>query len=208
MPPISFDPVFQHQDWVDNLDRVQAGGDNGFNRRFNDLRTDLETLQSVMKAIDQAIQSLQKPPAQAARTTLAPMLLGGVPPNVWIHENGIARKPPAPVADLNGMMAVDLPHNARITGFRVTGRNGTAGSVRVSLKEKLLTVTTADAVLLALMVGQGDPFTAPDATFIRPNALIDTVNKRYFVTVEVSGATGAGAVEIHSIQITHIVDQD
>ena len=26
-PPITYNPTFQHQDWVDNVDRVQAGND-------------------------------------------------------------------------------------------------------------------------------------------------------------------------------------
>ncbi len=30
MTIVSYTPTFQHEDWVDNRDRVQAGGSNGF----------------------------------------------------------------------------------------------------------------------------------------------------------------------------------
>src|SRR5262245_54762256 len=63
MPPIvQFMPTFRHQDWVDTVDRVTAGGVNGFNGRFNALLADLNQLTQVVKAVDDAL--LVRPPAK------------------------------------------------------------------------------------------------------------------------------------------------
>ena len=81
----------------------------------------------MVRSIDDALTALgQKPPPPTLRTTLAPMLLGEAGPRVWEHRNGLARKPAQQPGCL-GMMAIDLPHGARITGLRVTGRNGGNG---------------------------------------------------------------------------------
>ena len=45
-PP--YTPKFQHQEWVDNVDRVSAGGLNGFNVRFLAIQEDLFKLGEVV----------------------------------------------------------------------------------------------------------------------------------------------------------------
>jgi hypothetical protein len=52
-----FTPTFEHQDWVDNLDRVTAGGPNGFNGRFNGLQTDLNKIVQIFQAVSDALQT-------------------------------------------------------------------------------------------------------------------------------------------------------
>jgi hypothetical protein len=78
MPPIAtFTPTFEHEDWIDNVDRVSAGGQNGFNSRFNALRADLNQLTQVIKAVDDALQL--RPPAQTVIDTnvTIPAFIGG-----------------------------------------------------------------------------------------------------------------------------------
>jgi len=49
MPPISYNPTnFQWQDWTDNVGRVQAGGDNGFNARFQALQAEFPRVADVV----------------------------------------------------------------------------------------------------------------------------------------------------------------
>ncbi|UPJ53424.1 hypothetical protein IVB30_20170 [Bradyrhizobium sp. 200] len=55
IPP--FTPTFEHQDWIDNLDRVTAGGPNGFNGRFNALQTDLNRIVQTFQAVNDALQT-------------------------------------------------------------------------------------------------------------------------------------------------------
>jgi hypothetical protein len=62
MPAIPlFVPTFQHTDWVDNQDRVTAGGPNGFNVRFQELAADLGQLSLLVKTISDQFDI--RPPA-------------------------------------------------------------------------------------------------------------------------------------------------
>ncbi|CCK24480.1 hypothetical protein BN159_0101 [Streptomyces davaonensis JCM 4913] len=61
MASLSFTPTFRHTDYVDNRDRVQAGGPNGFNARFRALEEDLGKLSEVVTQVDGALQ--QRPTA-------------------------------------------------------------------------------------------------------------------------------------------------
>ena len=70
MAVISYIPGFQHQDWIDNVDRVQAGGDNGFNLRFHALEAEFNRLAGVITQLNAALQALgQQPPAQQLAAT-------------------------------------------------------------------------------------------------------------------------------------------
>jgi hypothetical protein len=52
---ISFTPTFEHLAWTDGLDRVTAGGDNGFNARFQLLQADLDRLADTVAEINTAL---------------------------------------------------------------------------------------------------------------------------------------------------------
>lgn len=56
MAIVSFEPVFDHQEWVDNVDRVTAGGPNGFNARFNAIVADLNQITQVVQKVDNALE--------------------------------------------------------------------------------------------------------------------------------------------------------
>src|SRR5436305_955802 len=55
MADIIYTPSFTHRDWIDNEDRVQAGGENGFNVRFNALAAELKELSAVIAQINGSI---------------------------------------------------------------------------------------------------------------------------------------------------------
>ena len=56
MADISYSRTFQHVDWIDNEDVVQAGGEKGFNQKFHDLEAELDKLSAVVGAIKAALQ--------------------------------------------------------------------------------------------------------------------------------------------------------
>lgn len=60
MPPITYTPAFQFTEWIDNEDVVQAGGDRGFNKLFNDLRAELTRIGTVVGDIANAINQIQR----------------------------------------------------------------------------------------------------------------------------------------------------
>jgi hypothetical protein len=54
MAEISYKPQFQHKDWIDFVDPVQAGGGNGFNERFHKLENEFELIAASIASIESA----------------------------------------------------------------------------------------------------------------------------------------------------------
>ncbi|MDT5293171.1 MAG: hypothetical protein QOJ76_51 [Acidobacteriota bacterium] len=64
--PMKYAVEFTHTDWLDNVDRVQAGGANGFNERFHSLEQEFASIQDVLdnagavaKEIQAAIDAIE-----------------------------------------------------------------------------------------------------------------------------------------------------
>lgn len=55
---IEYNPAFEHRNWLDNEDIVQAGGENGMNKRFIDLRTDLDAISATFTTANQEVDDL------------------------------------------------------------------------------------------------------------------------------------------------------
>lgn len=53
---------FQHQDWIDFVDPVQAGGSNGFNERFHALEGEFDLISTAISSVDSAVNNLQSAP--------------------------------------------------------------------------------------------------------------------------------------------------
>jgi hypothetical protein len=56
---IDFRRGFVHTDWLDQVDRVSAGGDNGFNARFHTLEADLDVLGERVARINTALNAVR-----------------------------------------------------------------------------------------------------------------------------------------------------
>jgi hypothetical protein len=59
LTPITYTPTFQHLDWVDNVDRVQAGGDHGFNIEFHNLEKEFASLYQTILHADAVKQDIE-----------------------------------------------------------------------------------------------------------------------------------------------------
>lgn len=57
--PQKYAAKFYHKDWVDNVDRVQAAGQDGFNTRFHALEDEFISIQSVMDSLTATAAELQ-----------------------------------------------------------------------------------------------------------------------------------------------------
>src|SRR5262245_52150003 len=57
--PPAYSPQFHHDDWIDNQDVVQAGGEKGFNRKFHSLEQEFALIKTSMDQLDVAAQELQ-----------------------------------------------------------------------------------------------------------------------------------------------------
>jgi hypothetical protein len=199
---ISFTRSFTHADWVDNVDRVEAAGDNGFNGRFHSLEADLDTIGTTFGSVQNALNILGAPPAtQTQFSTLSPALapIGGSP---WSFRDGFAEKP-AGATSAAGQAAFPLPHGQRILEFRAVGiNNSAAASLRVTLLRRQLADPSASSQAVAIVSGTGNPFTVSAAP-AQGLETIDNQNFTYFVIAQLSGALAADAVAVTAFQVTH-----
>lgn len=56
MANITYARTFRHDDWIDNEDVVQAGGDKGFNKKFHDVEAEFDKIAAVVGQINAALQ--------------------------------------------------------------------------------------------------------------------------------------------------------
>jgi hypothetical protein len=59
MADITYTRTFQHVDWIDNEDVVQAGGEKGFNQKFHDLEAEFDKVSGVVNNVNTAIKQIQ-----------------------------------------------------------------------------------------------------------------------------------------------------
>src|SRR3954451_1845790 len=157
---ITYTRTFTHHEWLDNVSRVQAGGDDGFNVRFHSLEGEFDTISRVVEQIAGALDQLSATPAaQEVRLSFTPTLVGtsGAP---WSHGVGFAQKP-AGATSASGMMSMTLPHGARIRQFRAAGQNSGAGNLRISLVRQSASDPAAVSDQIARVDGQDNPFNVP-----------------------------------------------
>lgn len=200
MANITYTRNFQHTNWQDNVDRVQAGGPAGFNQHFHDIEGDFDALSQVVGQINAALDALgQKPPPAAVKLTLTPNLMQTAV-NGWSHLQGLAQKPPTQTSAA-GMMSVSFPGPVQIQSLRAIGSNSGAGSLQISLF-RMPIAGTGNRERIAGLSGSSDPFdlTVPgDAAF----ATVDPAQFKLFILAEVNNAQQADTVILTAFQITY-----
>jgi hypothetical protein len=60
MANITYTRGFTHDDWIDNEDVVQAGGERGFNTKFHSLESEFDKIGQVVGVIDTEIKKVQR----------------------------------------------------------------------------------------------------------------------------------------------------
>lgn len=76
MADITYDRAFTHDDWIDNEDVVQAGGEKGFNQKFHAIETEFDSISATVGQLNTAIKRIQRldfllaqPPVNLAAAT-------------------------------------------------------------------------------------------------------------------------------------------
>lgn len=201
---VSFTPTFTHAPWVDNRDRVQAAGPNGFNVRFGALQADLQTLSTVVSDIDTALDALAAGPgAQQHVLTMPPFLTTTFGSQGWVFDQAGYASKPAGQTSVAGIAPVVIPPSVTLSTFRASGQNSGAGSVRISLMRAHLLGAPAPADRLARVTGDAMPFdntVAVDPTM----TTVDTSTYRYFVLATVDGAGAGDTISLAGFQITYL----
>jgi hypothetical protein len=203
MANVSFTPTFSHSPWVDNRDRVQAAGPNGFNVRFAALQADLGALAGVVSQIDAALDTLEAGPgAQTRVVTLPPILVATSGGGAWALDSSGNAVRPAAQTSLSGIAPAVLPQGVRLSSLRGAGINSGAGSLRVNLMRARLTgAGTSDR--LARVTGDANPF--DNTVAVDPAlAVVDNVAFRYFVLATLDGAATTDSVSLSGFQISYL----
>lgn len=203
MANVSFTPSFTHTPWVDNRDRVQASGPNGFNVRFAALQADLGNLSTAVQQIDSALDALEAGPgAQTRVVTQAPVLSPISGAAAWeLDVQGNAFRSTNLTA-LSGIAAVVLPQAVTLSSLRAIGTNSGTGALRIDLMRARLTGGVAPE-RIARVVGDSAPFdttVAATATL----AVVDNVAFRYYILALLNGATAADSVSLSGFQISYL----
>lgn len=203
MANVNFTPTFTHTPWVDNRDRVQASGPNGFNVRFAALQSDLGNLSAVVQQIDAVLDALEAGPGATTRVvTQAPVLSAVSGAGAWaLDAQGNAFRSGALTA-LSGIAPVMLPQSVTLSSLRVIGTNSGAGALRVDLmRAPLAGGGTPDRI--ARVVGDSAPFDTTVAA-TAGLAVVDNVVFRYYVLALLSGAAAADSVSLSGFQISYL----
>ncbi|MEU0740855.1 hypothetical protein [Streptomyces sp. NPDC006134] len=192
----SYVPKFAHTDWIDNKDRVQAGGKDGFNARFHDLAAEFASLADVINPLIEALS-----PAESFLTLMPilaprrPILDASGTEAGWKLIGDGAEKP-AGQREAHGIMNVTLPEGAEIKSLKILGEEGTATSAlpTVRLRRRALDGDVSEDLVVA---------TAFRQVFL-PASRHTVMNKthRHFITADVTDAPN-DVVKLFCIQISY-----
>jgi hypothetical protein len=210
---IHYDPTFQHTDWVDNVDRIVAGGPKGFNIRLDAIQSDLQQLSTVVGQIDTALDQIKAavpPTAKGAHQLIVPVTLVSLPgvgggTGLFYDFNGEAH-PNGGSGGGAGVMGVDLPQGAQLTAFRAVGRFAGATTFSVTFGRASLGDVTKAPDTLALINQQTSGLTNPydltvpvTSTF----ATVDLNSFRYFVFYSAGFVSAPNNISISTVQVNY-----
>lgn len=215
---VSYTPGFTHTDWVDNQDRVQAAGGNGFNGRFHAIEAEFAALQIVVQDISNALVALNvtRPPQTVISTLTPTLVLVGVPSvntHQWLHGEGYAFLLSGQMAD--GMMDVQLPDGSTINTLRVIGSKGSnviptgSGVLTVTLYRQPTALASSfePVAVVSIADAQVGDFDEPRRPISQAVAKVATQQFRYFLVARLDAAAGTGAgapgVRIDAFAIAH-----
>jgi hypothetical protein len=173
---ISYTRTFAHADWIDNVDRVQAGGDSGFNGRFHGLEAEFDSISGVVTLVDGQltthtgqISALAQQVAALGGIVQAPITIGLTPqllptnpdaantfwsPVYWSTvlvgaPNGSYAKVPLtnPGMTADGVLPLTLPEGVKLLNLSVLGQ---AANLKTTLVEEQRTTPFTVTNLLQL----------------------------------------------------------
>jgi hypothetical protein len=193
-------PGFSHVDWIDNVDRVQAAGEKGLNIRFHALETEFANL--ARDQINPLIGALSRP---AVKLTLIPALTAYADlaanqvKTGWLQGVDHVRKLNQQT-EAHGTMSIALPLGTQIKSLQVTGSKPSGTLAVVLQRHKFDNSEGSQAVITATDVNQ--VFTPPPPPS-PPELSVVAADYRYYLGVDLTGATGTDSVQIFSIQVIY-----
>jgi hypothetical protein len=209
---VTYNPLFHHPGWVDNVDRVRAGGDNGFNFYFSAVEAEFQKLAEVVAKFDTALGSLGQQVAAPVTIGLAPLMVpfraatpaySGV---LWSFEqpagtaHGTFVEKPTAQATAFGVVPLDLPNGVHVRDLKVLGEHTGGGQTVTELIQESRT-TPWTKTSLVTFTGLVDTTAAPLP--IPGEPAFGGGQNLYYLFVRSTGAAGA-TVRVRGFQITYL----
>jgi hypothetical protein len=195
MADISYKRTFEHPDWIDNEDVVEAGGEKGFNAKFHAIEAEFDKLSTVISQISAGLVVV----SPTTTLSFAPAFFPNLNATPWAQNNGVAAKATnQPGAD--GWMPVQFPDRSKIQTITVVGeKSGNVGSFIVQLSRQSLTGGGLTNLLTIPLADKPDVFQFTDQ--VPDNlSLVDNGTSKYLVTARVVGADPASTAKLSTIQ--------
>jgi hypothetical protein len=190
-----YTPSFSHTDWIDNRDRVQAGGEDGFNARFHALEAEFDLLAAHINPL---VEAFSKP---LVKLTFAPILTPyqgeATTRPAWVQGVDHVRKA-ANQQEAHGTMGINLPSGAKIQSLLVTGSRPSGTLSIVLQRHRFDNTQGSEQIVAADQVGQ--PFSPPPTS---PERAVVDDDYRYYLTADLVGATATDLVQLFCIQLTY-----
>ncbi len=210
MANITYNRAFQHVDWIDNEDVVQAGGEKGFNTRFHAIEDEFDKLSSVFQQIKTALESLGAQVGAPLTIGLEPILLpfganlqwstvfwsrvsGGQPFGTFVEK-------PTAQDQAWGVLPLSLPNGVKLTKIKVLGEQTGAGDVTTDLFQESRVDPFTRATLVTV-TGLAGAATTP--TSIPGTPTFDGATNLYYLLVRVQNAAPGSTVRLRGFQLTY-----
>lgn len=203
MADFSYTPKFHHLPWFDNVDRVEAGGTNGFNTRFETIESDLQGVSTVVAQIGTDFDQLNARVPTVPHTvtvSFAPTLQPVTGSGAWALQssgNAVASGTPP-----FGWLPLTLPDHVTMTSLRVCGHGSAPSGQNTAFFFNRVSVTDGSVQKVVSF----DTSTVPLSTALplTPSELnvVNLANYRYVISAS-SGVATADPVTLVSFQITY-----
>lgn len=185
-------PEFTHADWLDHVDRVQAGGDRGLNTRFHDVEEEFDRVAKHVNALHKAVE------VGESFLTLVPILATPSGTQGWKQGVDFVGRTSASQREAHGIMYVALPNGSEVKSLLVTGTHQGGGNVSVTLRRReIRNQFSAENLITATEVNEpAEP--EPQVESALPVVTNDT--HRYYIVVEFKDAPDAATIELFCFQ--------
>jgi hypothetical protein len=183
MAEIAYSRTFQHVDWIDNQDVVQAGGEKGFNQKFHDLEAELDRISAVVSAIKDGLNNIQQ-------------LADGVVTSAKLADNAVIASKLA----ANAVTSIKLANNAVGTNQIADGAITTAKLQANCIAQANIQNGAVNISKLAFQqVGNGSATVGANGAVVTQLVQKDVPNAKavvYFPMLTISNTSGTGFAEV------------
>jgi hypothetical protein len=204
---LAYTPVFHHANWVNNIDRIQGGGPNGFNVRFDAIESDLAQAATVVTQISTALSQVGVIGTQVLTPGLDLVSLPLAGTGGWSFDSAGVAHPDAGSGGGTAVMGLSLPDGVRLVSLRALGRYaGSPARFDIRLSRTELADTTKTDLLAELSdtsPGVTDPLDVTK-TVTADFATVDNNTFRYYLLLGSSFITTPSVVGLSSIQIAYL----